>query len=247
MIFYNSSTKQGICQEIDRLCDTNDTSYTRQAKTSRVNNALEELVGKIILSDGAWQYDDTNYTTHPRGKGTLVEGQEDYAFAAEYLQIEAIEVLDTNSQYRRLKALDHKELGGLSPQEYFGVDASGNPNKSFPEYFDQQGDMIRLYPAPTSGNVTLANGIRVWFKRTANLFTVATDTSADATEPGLPSPYHILLAYMASIPYCMSYKKDRVALYEKKVMEMTENLLNHYAHREQSRTKKITSRSINYR
>lgn len=142
MQFYDNTNKQGISQEIDRLCDSNDTSYTRQAKTSRVNNALEELVGKIILSDGAWQYDDTNYTTHPRGKGTLVEGQEDYSFAAEYLQIEAIEILDTNSQYQRIKTLDHRELGGLSPQEYFGVKSNGNPQTGFPEYFDQQGDKI---------------------------------------------------------------------------------------------------------
>jgi hypothetical protein len=247
MQFYDATNKQGICQEIDRLCDSNDTSYPRVDKTSRVNNDLEDLVGKIIISDGTWQYDDTNHTDHPRGKGTLVEGQEDYSFAAEYLQIEAVEVLDTNNYYNRLKPLDHQELNGLSPQEYFGVDSSGDPVTGMPEYFDQVGDTIRLYPAPTSGNVTLASGLRVWFKRTASLFTVASDTSADTTTPGLPSPYHVLLAYMASLPYCMGYKKDRVALYEKKIQEMTENLLKHYAYREQAKVKTLTGQSISYR
>ena len=79
MQFYDSSGK-GICAEIDRLCDSNDTSYTRLAKTSRVNNSLEELVGEIINADGTWQYDDTNYTTTPFGTGTLVSGQISYSF-----------------------------------------------------------------------------------------------------------------------------------------------------------------------
>ena len=247
MIFYNDTTKQGICQEIDRLCDTTDTSYTRQAKTSRVNNALEEIVGEIINADGTWQFDDTNYTTHPRGKGTLVEGQEDYSFSSEYLQIEAIEILDTNTQYRRIEPLDHKELKGQSPQEYFGVDSSGNPTKGFPEYFDQVGDTIRLYPAPTSTNVTLANGIRIWFKRTASVFTVASDTSADSTEPGFASPYHVILAYMASISYCMTYKKDRIALYEKKVDSLKKQIIEHYSNREKARPQRFIIKTKSYK
>src|SRR3990167_7809510 len=236
MIFYNATTKQGVCQEIDRLCDTDDTSYPRLDKTSRVNNSLEELAGDIINEDGTWQYDDTDYTDHPRGKGTLVEGQEDYSFTSEYLQIEAVEVLNTNTQYIRLLPLDHRELGNLSPQEYFGVDSSGNPVKSMPEYFDIQGDTIRLYPAPAAANVTLANGLRVWFKRTAKLFTAVSTTAADSTEPGLPSTHHILLAYMAALPYCAIYKKDRVGFLMKKIIDMKETLLEHFAHREKSKS-----------
>ena len=228
---------------IDDLCDSTDTSFPVAKKVLQINAFYEELVGKIINSDGTWQYDDTNFTDHPRGKGTLVEGQEDYSFSSEYLQIEAVEVLDTNNQYVRLKVLDHQELGGLSPQEYFGVDSSGNPIKNLPEYFDQQGDTIRLYPAPAAANVTLTNGIRVWFKRAPDLFT----TSDTTQEPGLPSSYHSILAYGAALPYCMKYKKDRIPSYQAKVKEMTEGLLEHYAHREKAKIKRIIGQSISYR
>src|SRR3990167_5795028 len=129
---------RSLIHEIWDLCDADITSYPLRIVLRRINAAMEELVGKIIVSDGRWQYDDTNYTDHPRGKGTLVEGQEDYAFASEYLQIEAIDVLRTNSEYQRIPSIDHKELGDLSPAEYFGVDSSGNPNKGFPQFFDQQ-------------------------------------------------------------------------------------------------------------
>jgi hypothetical protein len=176
-----------------------------------------------------------------------VEGQEDYTFASEYLQIEMIEIKDANGDWFKLKPLDHSELGDQSPNQYFGVDLSGNPQTGMPEYFDQNGDTIRLYPAPTSGNVTLSGGIRIWFKRKPSLFTVKTDTSEDTTEPGLPSPYHVLLAYMAALPYNEIYHPERVARQQLKIDRLTKELLNHYAHREKSKVKRITGKSKSYR
>ena len=84
------------------------------------------------------------------------------------------------------------------------------------------------------------------FKRTASLFTAAgTDTTA---VPGIASPYHILLAYMAAIPYCMTYKKDRVALYEKRVDEGIREMIKHYSYREKDRKKVMhMDNQLNYR
>lgn len=207
----------------------------------RINAAYEELVGDIINADGTWQFDDTNHTDLPRGTGDLVEGQESYSFALDYLTIESIEILGTDGVYHKIKPLDPNDLGGLSPQEYFGV-TSGNPRKGFPEYYDVLADSIFLYPAPTSTHVTLTAGIRVWFKRTIDLFTTADTTQS----PGLPAPYHVLLAYMAAVPFCMTYKKDRVPLLEKKVMEMRKALIQFYGLREKDRRKQITFRMANH-
>ena len=233
---YNShATNQDIVSEINSLCDSDATTYPIAAKTRRVNSALEELIGDIINADGTWQYDDTNYTNLPIGTGNLVNNQQTYSFTSEYLQVEAIEILDLNNRYHRLQQLDHRELGGLSPDEYFGVDSSGSPTTGRPEYYDIVGDTIFLYKSPNSSSVTLTNGLQIYFKRTADLFTT-TDTTQ---EPGLPSTHHILLAYMASIPFCMIYRKDRVAFYEKKVAEMKKTLLQHYAHREKDKVYKF--------
>lgn len=228
---------------IDDLCDSTDTSYPVAKKVLHINASLEELVGKIIIADGTWQFDDTNYTDLPRGKGLLVEGQENYSFASEYLSIEAIEILDKNNKYIRIDPIDHSELGGLSPQEYFGVDSSGNPLKGFPSHYDILGDTIFLFPAPTSDSITLADGIRVWFKRTVDLFT----TLDTIQEPGLPSSYHSLLSYMASIPYCIKYHKDRIVLYQRKIDLMTKDLLDFYGQREKNRRKIMRVKSINFR
>lgn len=236
-----------INQEIRDLCDADATSLTNATLLRRVNTAYETVVGWIITSDGTWEFDDTNYSTHPRGTGTLVEGQEDYSFASEYLDIEAVEILDVGSpaKYIRIKPLDHEQLGGLSPEEYFGLTSAGNPATGFPEWYDKNGDTIRFYRAPAAAYVTLASGLRVWFKRTADLFTSAQVTTG-TKEPGFASPFHVILAYMAAIPYCMAYKKDRVALYKNEVEQMKKDLIKFYGHREADTRKIMTMKSISF-
>lgn len=239
------ATNQDLNTLLDFLCDSDDTSFPVQRKVINLNVALEELVGKIINADGTWQYDDTNYTNHPVGTGTLVEGQEDYAFAGEYLQVEAVEILNSASpaQYIRLTPLDHNELGGRSTEEYFGLTSAGNPQTGMPEYFDIVGDTVRLYPAPTSSRVTLAAGLKIYFKRAPDLFTT-TDTTQ---EPGLPSPYHSLLVYKAAIPYCIKYHKDRIPEYQIIIENMTKDLISHYSNREKSKRARIVNRRKSFR
>ena len=248
MIFYNDTTKQGICQEIDRLCSSNDTSYPRLDKTSRVNTSLEELIGKIISTDGVWEWDDTNQTDLPVGTGTLVQGQERYSFAAEYLKLKRMKVADVNGNWQPLKQIDQSDLdhSGLTIEEYFGTDSSGNPTTGLPTHYDILGDSFRLYPAPTSTAVTLAGGtaggVKVEFERTAVLFTAVSTTATDSTEPGLPSTSHVILAYMASIPYCMAYYPERVSKYEAKVEQMTKDLLDFFSKRNPDRRSIMTNK-----
>lgn len=248
MIFYDSVNKRAICQEIDRLCDSDDTSYPRVDKTSRVNDALEEVVTWIIQADGTWQFDDNNYTTLPRGTGTLIEGQAQYSFASEYLDIIEVEILDNNGLYRKIEPFDPSEFGDLSWDQYFGVDGSGNPKTGWPRVYDKTADGLRLGPAPTATTCTLTAGIRVTFQRTAQLFTVATDTSTDSTAPGFASPFHVVLAYMAAIPYCMSYKPARIAALIAKVGDsdpstgMKRQILTFYSNREHDVRKQMTSK-----
>ena len=234
--------------EVRSLCDADTTSYTAADLLRRVNTAYETVISWIITADGTWQFDDTNFTDHPRGTGTLVEGQEDYSFSSEYLDIEAIEILNNSSPatYVRIRPLDHADLGNVSPEEHFGLTAAGNPATGFPRRYDKNGDTIRLYPAPAAASgVTLASGIRVWFKRTADLFTAAQVTTG-TKEPGFASPFHTILAYMAAIPFCMSYKKDRVALYKNEIEIMKRDLIVFYGHREFDKRKVMTKKFIRF-
>ena len=234
--------------ETRELCNADTTSLPNATLLYRVNNGYQQVIGWIINADGTWQFDDTNYSDLPRGRGTLVQGQEDYSFSSEYLDVEAVEILndDSPNKYIRIEPLDHSMLGGLSPQEYFGLLSTGSPQTGFPQYYDKLGDTIFLYPAPTSTEVTLTNGIRVWFKRTADLFTSAQVTTG-TKEPGFASPWHIILAYMAAIPYCSIYKPERVAWLQSEVNRIKAEIIDFYGLREKDKRKVITMKPISFR
>lgn len=224
-------------QEVRDLCDADTTSYTAATLLRRVNNALETLVGKIINADGTWQYDDSNYTDLPIGVGSLVSGQSSYSFSSEYLDILEVMILTTNGMYERITPFDPSEMD-MSWDEWTNS-STGTIPSGFPKYYDKVGDSIRLDKSPTATYATLTNGLKVRFKRTADLFTSAQVTTGTKV-PGIASPYHQLIAYMAAIPYCMSYKKDRVALYEKKVDEMTKDMIDFYTRREKDKRPVMT-------
>jgi hypothetical protein len=226
MVFSDSTTKLGIVEEIDSLCDTSSTSYPINDKTRRVNNALEQVVGWLINADGTWQFDDSNNSDLPIGTQTLVAAQSAYTFNDKFLQLEEVQIEDIDGNWRIIQPIDQKEFSDSNPlSEIY-------ENDGLPVYYDKVSeDTIKLYPAPSATDCTLVNGLKIKFKRTAHLFTAADTTAV----PGFASPFHIILAYMAAISYCMTYKKDRVSLYEKKVMELKDELIKHYSRREKDK------------
>lgn len=236
-------TISDINAEIRLLCDADTTSYRDDALLRRVNSSLETLVGKIINADGNWQFDDTNYTNLPIGTGDLVSGQSSYSFSSEYLDILEIMILTTGGIYQRITPFDPSELG-TSFDEWVGS-STGTPPDGMPQYYDKLGDSIRFDRSPTAAHVTLTAGLKVRFKRTADLFTSGQVTTG-TKEPGIASPYHQLICYMVAVPYCMSYKKDRVALYEKKVIEMTSDMIDFYTRRAKDERPVYTTEFIPY-
>lgn len=252
MFFYNASkllSKPAICQEIDRLCDSDDTNYPRLDKTARVNQALEEVVGKIISADGVWEWDDTNQSDLPVGTGNLIEGQESYSFAADYLKVKRLKVKNANGSWQLLEQIDQQDLDGskITIESYFGLDVSGNPNKGPVQYYDILGDSIRLYPSPTSTSTILTGGLKIDFVRTAVLFTPVSTTADDTTEPGLPASYHILLAYKAALPYCMAYKPGRVNFLLATITRLESDMIKHFSRRNPDRKSIMKTRIVPFR
>lgn len=210
------STVADINAEARSLCDADSTSYPADVLLRRVNQAYEEITGKLIQGDGRWQFDDSNYTDLPIGTTTLVADQQDYSFDVRFLNVERVEVLDVNGIWHEVTPIDKPEIDGAI--------AEYHKTSGLPVEYDKQGESIILYPAPSASFCTLTAGLKVHYQRTASIFTSAEVTTGTKT-PGFASPWHMLLAYKAAIPYCMSYKKDRVALYEAQAMKMEKELL----------------------
>lgn len=219
-----------IFLETRALVDGDSTSYPDAVLLRRVNQKYEEIVGKLIQMDGRWEFDDSNYTDLPIGTTTMEANQYDYAFDVRFLNIIKVEVKNSSGGWVELTPIDKSTTKDISQYQT----TSGIPSE-----YDKLGESIVLYPAPSASATTLTSGLKVHYQRTASIFTSAEVTTGTKT-PGFASPWHMILAYAAAIPYCMSYKKDRVALYEKKVMEMERDLLAFESRRNKDERPQLT-------
>lgn len=226
-----------INQEARDLVDADTTSYPAAALLRRVNMAYEDVVSKIIGMDGTWQFDDTNYSTLPIGTTTLVNAQKDYSFDATFLNVERVEVLDVSGNWQLLRPIDKSQMG-VAVSEFHKVDG-------LPMYYDKNGTSIFLYPAPATGSVTMASGLKVYFQRNADLFTSAQVTTG-TKEPGF-AINHVVLAYKAALPYAMTYKKDRVPGLIAEINRFEKEIMTHYGRREKDARKVMSMRNISHR
>jgi len=227
-----------INAEARALCDADSTSYTAADLLRRVNAAYEELVGKLIQLDGTWQFDDTNFTDLPIGTTNLVAAQEDYSFDSTFIEIERASVLDNNGIWHPLDPLDESQID-VDLTEY-------SKTNGLPREYYKRGGSIFLKPAPAAANVTLTSGLKVWFQRTASVFTSA-EVSTGTKQPGFASPYHVIIAYKAALPYCMSYKKDRVPMLMNEIARREKDLSAFYARREKDIPKRFEMAPIRHR
>lgn len=241
MVFSDSTNKLGIVEKIDFECDTDSTSYPIAQKIREINTAYEKVNAWIINNDGTWQFDDENYSTIPEGATDLVAGQSDYSFSAAFLEIEWVKIKDANGRWKVITPIDQSQVD--FPLEDYLI------TNGFPQHYDKVGNVIRLYPAPATGTVTLSGGMKIAINRTASLF-----TSADTTKtPGFVSPFHVILAYMAALPYCAKFKKDRVANLIGLIGDtqiptgLKRDILDFYGHRERDARKVMTSAPVNPR
>ena len=227
-----------IAAEARSLVDADTTSYTNADLLRRLNLAYEEIAGFIIGVDGLWQWDDFRFTNFPVGTTTLVASQNDYSFDITMLEILRAEVLDSAGIWQALTPIDISQIDGAI-DEFEKTDG-------LPRYYDKSGSSIILYPAPASGSVTLAAGLKVYFQRTASIFTSAELTTGTVI-PGFVSLYHVILAYMAALPYAESYKKDRVPAIINKIEQLRRGLKEHYSRREKDRRKIMSTSGVSSR
>ena len=226
-----------INSECRLLCDADTTSYTAAQLLIRINQAYEEVVNFILSLDGLWQFEDNNFTDFPIATTTLVSSQNDYSFDTTHLEVERVEVKDNGGLWHELSPIDISEVEGAI-DEFEKTDG-------LPRYYDKNGKSLLLYPAPASGSVTLTAGLKVYFKRTADTFTSAQVTTG-TKQPGFASPFHMILAYKAAIPFCVAYRPNRVPALMAQVTKFEEGLKAHYGRRELDRRKGLSMQGIRF-
>lgn len=235
------------------LVDADATSYPAPLLLLRENNAYEQIVGELIALDTNWNFGDSNLTTLPTGLVTLTNSNEVYQLAGNststgvstttpLLTFLGASVKTVGGLWQTLQPITLWELydRGYDPVEFFKTDG-------LPLYYELREDFLVLYPAPDNGvSVTLSSGLKVFYQRTASVFTSAEVTTGTKV-PGFASPYHSLMSYKAALPYALSFKKDRVPMILAEIQRLERGLIEFYSKRNKAERNQITMAPINFR
>jgi len=193
MVFSDTSTNQGIIQDITFLLGIDINAYPIQDRTRNVNERYRMVWSMIFESYGGWQFIDDNTsdtsTGVPYTDTNLVAGTSLYALPSSSITVNAVEVL-VGTTYRRLKAITSEQMMDA------GGDSSFSPS-SAPVYYMLQGDVIRLLPTP---NTSTTSGLRVYFDEGISTFTYTDTTKV----PGFASPFHRMLSVGAALDYAIA-------------------------------------------
>lgn len=206
-----ASSRLGLVEDTLHLCglptvSASYASYPLADITRNINNAYLDTIRKIWSCADGWQYDDSNATDSPIAYKTLGDASASYLIPTTALRIEGIDVKDDSGDWHKLTQIDYEDLD-VSPEEYLST-------PGMPIQYDLDGNQIRLFPAPASGDVTLSSGMCVYLSREPTLF-----TSASTTSPGFASPFHRILSYAAAIDFDIDPQTKLEYLREKEKLE----------------------------
>lgn len=212
--------------DIDFLCGSTSATYSDANKIRNMNVAYQDTARIIWESAGGWQYDDSNATTLPISKTTLVHNQQDYSLPTTAQRVHRVEVEDSSGNWRKLEPKDIHDIQVAAPELF--------QSPGLPLYYDLVGRSIMLYPSPSSAYCTLASGMAVYVDRDVTEFAV----TATTTEPGFATPFHRILSYAAALDFVRD-DKDREYLALQK-QRLQEGLTRFYSKRNTEAKTKIT-------
>jgi hypothetical protein len=215
------------------ISESDTTTYPIVTFTRNANKWLGTANQWIWDASGEWEYDDSNYTDFAIAVGTLVAGQNDYSLPSTCQKVDGISVKDSDGDWVKLTPKSKEEFDA-DPAEY-------NSTNGLPQYYDLVGNSYFLYPAPSATECTLASGLKVFFSRDLDKFTI-TDTTQ---EPGFVSDFHEIISKGAAIEWATAHMPERVASLYQVISRIKSDMQNFYGSRSRETKTKFTPKVRN--
>ena len=220
-----SSNRSGIIQEIEGLLAMEANTITDNSTlladfTRRVNVRYSRVDHIIFESHGTWEYDDSNKTDLPIATTSIVNEQQDYELPDETLQLDRVEIKDTDGNWSKLDPIDKSQVTDAMDEFY--------ETPGLPIYYDLVGHSVMLYPKPSTDDTGVSNALKLYFTRNSTSFTY-TNTS---TEPGFAKSFHPMLPIGAAMDYAISYEMwEKVNQLRAEWRDLEVGLRKHYGRR----------------
>lgn len=234
MVYSDTTTKQGIIQEIDFIAQSNNISFPIEDKTRSVNRALDRVAFLIHSADKAWQFEDENETDLPIAFTNLVSGQRKYTLDTTFLEILKVMVKDSEGEYRIIEQVDTYDSDYRARMI---LEENPSQGEGIPVVYDLYGTSLILDPIPDYNS---ANGIKVWLKRNVQYF----DTTDTTKVAGFNPQFHRFLSLSAAYDYALTNNKDRAQQLRQEMIVMEQAIIEHYSRRNDDRIKKIVPQKI---
>lgn len=212
MVFSNTTTKAGIIQTVEFWTGLGDAGISGNSTllsiiTGRVNSAFDRLMPLLLSYCDKMRWDDYNNSDRPVATFNLVANQEDYKITEDDNNLDILNIVGVHI-YESSTATRYSELQRMTmddPRALEAMSPTSTTTTATPTHFLEMGNVLYLFPEPS---YSATNGIKIFFEREQSYF-----TSSDTTkEPGIPKPFHELLALYASHDWLLVNKPDNGTL-----------------------------------
>jgi hypothetical protein len=207
----DASSRNGLIQECEFWTNLGDAAISGDSTllsifVNRLNRAYDRVVPLVMSLDDTMRWDDPTHADDPISRTDIVSGQQKYGAIVDeqgnsILNVVKVFVLQSAT------ATDYVELNrvpvGLGRETHIL-----NPVASYtgiPSEYVELGGWLFLGAIP---NYNATNGLKIMFERSPSYFSVSTLTQT----PGIPEPFHQLLALHASKDYVSVHKPDNRVL-----------------------------------
>jgi len=243
--FNDTTNKLGLIQECESGLFGDDygaiSGNTKKLKTFTrlLNLGLSRYSALVRNADTRWSFHDSNYTTHPIGKTTLVAGQKDYTLAEIHEQIRQVYVKDVNGKDVPLIPIDEYDIAkqNVAPTQFMSEDG-------MPKYYDKMGRSLILYPAPAVGSFTASEGLVVSYVSSPSFFE-STDTDKTA---GIEPVFQDYPAIFAKRHYAMNNQMQKKAnSFTEQLGDMEVLIVEHYSKRDRDDKQGMRAKKRSYK
>lgn len=228
MDFSNTTSKNGIIQTIERWTGLGDTTISADSTllkliTASVNEAFDEIMPLLLSFTGdTVRWDDTNNTDLPVCKIDLISGQFDYTIAEDDNGLDILNMASVRI-YPNATATQYMELTEVTADDprALAIMSPSSTDTGTPSIYLKRGNTLHFFPKP---NYSATDGIQLLFEREQSYF-ASTDT---IKEPGIPRPFHKLLAHIAAHEWLVENKPTETVLItrlETKITDAKKNIV----------------------
>jgi len=204
----DTTNKNGLIQECEFWCGLPDgtisgTALQLQRFVNRLNRAYDRVMPIVLSGGDTMRWDDSqNHTKHPTATFDITSGVNDYQFLQDeqgnsILNIVEVKILPsaTATEYQDLSRIT---LDDPRAQNFMWPNPSAT---GVPSEFLERNSTIFFDVFPS---YTATAGGKLFFERSPSYFS----TSALTQTPGIPEPFHPLLALYASLDWLTVNKPD---------------------------------------